>query len=169
MHLHDINDLYEYNYWAKSRLLSVVETLSTEQFSKDLGSSHGGIHGTLVNSMAAEEIWLKRWKGESPTALRSGPEFPTFDAVENHWAMIEHEMMGFCHMLKTNEDILKVVSYKDIKGNPSSHPLYQMMQHVVNHSSYHRGQVVTMLRQVGVKPNGTDLITFYRNKYSPRL
>ena len=168
MHLKDIHNLYEFNYWANHRILGIVETLTPEQFTKDMGSSHGGIHGTLFHTMGAEEIWLKRWKGESPTALRSASEFPSFDAVEEHWGMIEHEMMGFCHMLKTDEDILKVVSYKDIKGNPSSQPLYQMMQHLVNHSSYHRGQVVTMIRQVGVKPNGTDLITFYRNKYSPR-
>ena len=69
MNLQDIHDLYDYNYWAKRRILAVVETLSPEQFAKDLSSSHGGIQGTLFHIMGAEEIWFKRWKGESPSSF----------------------------------------------------------------------------------------------------
>jgi len=164
MHLLDIHNLYEYNYWAKNRILGIVESLTHEQFTKDLGSSHGGIHGTLVHIMAAEEIWLKRWKGESPSGLRKPEEFATFDTMSDHWDMVEHEMMGFCHMLKSDEDVGKIVVYKTTDGTSYSQPLFQLMQHLANHSTYHRGQVVTMLRQLGVKPIGTDLITFYRQR-----
>jgi uncharacterized damage-inducible protein DinB len=164
MTIAEIRTLYEYNYWAKARIMNVVETLSHDQFTKNLGSSHGGVHGTLVHIMGAEEIWLKRWQGTSPSSFYKAEDFPTFDAVENHWKMVEHEMMGYCHMLKTENDIQRVVTYKDLKGNQYSQLLWQAMQHLVNHSTYHRGQVVTMLRQLGVKPIGTDLITFYREK-----
>lgn len=164
MHLNDIHLLYEYNYWANHLLLGVAATLSHEQFTKNLSSSHGGIHGTLVHMMGGEEIWLKRWKGNSPSSIRKPEEFPTFSEVSSHWDTIEHEMMEFCHTLKTDEDIGKILMYKDIKGNQYSQPLWQMMQHLANHSTYHRGQVVTMLRQLSVKPIGTDLITFYREK-----
>ena len=78
--------------------------------------------------------------------------------------MIEHEMMGFCHMIKSENDIQKIITYKDLKGNEYSQPLYQLMQHLVNHSTYHRGQVAAMLRQMDVKPAGTDLIRYYREK-----
>ena len=161
MHLQDIHNLYEYNYWANHRLLDVVETLSHEQFTKDLRSSHGGIHGTLVHIMAAEEIWLKRWKGESPTGLRKPEEFPTFEAMSDHWDMVEHEMMGFCHMLKSDDYITRMTTYKTIEGKSFSQPLYQMMQHLVNHSSYHRGQVSLMLRQLGAEPVPTDFLVFF--------
>ena len=164
MHLKDIHNLYEFNYWANHKILGVIETLSPEQFTKDHGSSHGGIHGTLFHIMGAEEIWLKRWKGESPTTFSKAEDYPTLDALTQHWDVVEHEMMGFCHMLKTDDDILKVLSYNDLKGNSYAQPLYQMMQHLVNHSSYHRGQVVTMLRQLGAKPVGTDMIAFYRQQ-----
>jgi uncharacterized damage-inducible protein DinB len=164
MQVSDIHLLYEFNYWAKSRLLDVVETLTAEQFTKDLGSSHGGIQGTLVHSMGAEEIWLKRWKGEHPTSMYTANDFPTVESLVSRWNLLEHQMMEFCHLLKTDDDIKKVVAYKDMKGNEHSQPLWQMMQHLVNHSTYHRGQVVTMLRQLGVKPVGTDLIAFYRKK-----
>jgi uncharacterized damage-inducible protein DinB len=73
-------------------------------------------------------------------------------------------MMGFCHMLKSEHDTQRIVTYKDLKGNEYSQPLWQMMQHLVNHSTYHRGQVVTMLRQLGAKPIGMDLVVFYRER-----
>ena len=162
MHLQDIHDLYEFNYWANHRILQLLEQLPAEQYAREMGSSHGGTHGTLVHAMGAEEIWLQRWKGNSPGTMYTASEFPGLEAVSNRWEMVEMEMMGFCHMLKTDDDILKVISYKDMKGNAYSQPLYQMMQHLVNHSTYHRGQIITLLRQLGAKPVGTDLITFYR-------
>ena len=162
MHLQDIHILYEYNYWANHKLLEIVEELTEEQFKKDFGSSHGGLHGTLFHMMGAEEIWLKRWKGNSPTSFNKAEDYPTFDALMQHWDMVEHEMMGFCHMLKTETDILRMVTYRDLKGNEYSQPLYQLMQHLVNHSTYHRGQVVTNLRQLDVKPVATDLVAYYR-------
>ena len=164
MHIQDIHSLYDFNYWANHRILNIVETLSHEQFSKDLSSSHGGIHGTLFHQMGAEEIWLKRWKGVSPAIFSKAEDYPTFENLKQHWDMVEHEMLGFCHMLKSDDDIRKVISYKDLKGNEYSQPLFQLMQHLVNHSTYHRGQIVTMLRQLGAKPVATDFVAFLREK-----
>lgn len=164
MNLQDIRILYEFNYWAKARILGIAETLSPEQYARNLNSSHGGIQGTLVHIVGAEEIWVRRWKGESPGALRTPGEFPALDALSDHWDMIEHEVTGFCHMLKSDEEIAKPVTYKDTRGNSYTAPLYRLMQHLVNHSTYHRGQVVTMLRQLGVKPVGTDMVAFYRER-----
>ncbi len=56
------------------------------------------------------------------------------------------------------------MSYNDLRGNPQAEPLFQQMQHAINHATYHRGQVVTMMRQVGAKPAATDLIVFYRTR-----
>lgn len=158
----EIQQLYEYNYWATGRLVGVVGTLPVDQYTKDLGSSHGGIHGTLVHAMAAEEIWLKRWKGEATTTLRSIREIPTFDALRDSWRLIERDMKEFCGALRTQSDAERIVAYKDTRGNSHSERLDRLMQHLVNHSTYHRGQVVTMLRQSGVKPVSTDLVGYFR-------
>ena len=164
MNLTDIHNLYDYNYWAKRRILAVVETLSPEQFAKDLNSSHAGIQGTLFHIMGAEEIWFKRWRGESPGSFGTAKEYPSLDLLSDHWDMVEHEIMGFCHMLKTDEDLKKIIAYRNLKGEAYSQPLERLMQHLVNHSTYHRGQVVTMLRQLGVKPVATDLVAYYLEK-----
>jgi len=167
MHVTDIHTLYEFNYWAHHRIFGVVKMLSQEQFTKNFGSSHGGIQGTLSHSMGAEEIWLKRWQGINPTSFAKAEDYPTFDALAQHWETVEHEMMDFVHALKSDDDIRKTIVYKDLKGNEYSQLLWQIMQHLVNHTTYHRGQVVAMLRMLDVKPVGTDLITFYREKPQP--
>ncbi len=158
----DIQDLYRFNYWATHRILDLLGSISSEHYSKDMSSSHGGIHGTLVHMMGAEELWLKRWKGESPTSMYKASDFSSLADVGTRWKIVEENMMIFCTNIADDRDLLRVVAYKDLKGNPYSQPLYQLMQHLVNHSSYHRGQIVTMLRQLGVKPVGTDLVAFFR-------
>src|SRR5512142_520819 len=142
MTLGDLRDLFDYTYWANHRLLEVVAALPHEEFTRDLGSSHGGIQGTLVHAMGAEEIWLRRWKGISPSSFYSAAEFPTLEGIEDHWEMVEMEVLGFCHMLKTDADLLVPLAYSDLRGNRHTQPLYQTMQHLANHSTYHRGQVV---------------------------
>jgi uncharacterized damage-inducible protein DinB len=165
MTLDDVRTLFEFNYWAKARLMSVLESLGDEQFTKDLGSSHGSIHGTLVHIVGAENIWLSRWTDQAVLKLLDPKDYPTLGAVQKKWDEVEHGMRKFVSSL-TEENISAVVTYKTMEGKQFSYPLWQIMQHVVNHSSYHRGQIVTMLRQQGVKPVGTDLIAYYRSKQS---
>ncbi len=163
MTLNGIHLLFEYNYWAKARIMSVVERLTEEQFTQNLGSSHSGIHGTLVHIVGAEHIWLSRWIGKSEFKLLDPKDYPTRAIMQEKWDEVEQRMGEFVGSL-TETDLSNVVTYKTTEGKQFSNPLWQMMQHMVNHSTYHRGQVVTMLRQLGVRPIGTDLITFYREK-----
>lgn len=166
MHLNDIRTLYDFNYWAKKRIMEVVGTLSSEQYCKDMGSSHGGIRGTLVHTMGAEEIWLKRWKGETISSFAKEGDFPDLTSLTSRWAIVERDILHFCEALAGDEAIQKRFEYKDLRGNAYSSVLYEAMQHLVNHSTYHRGQVVTMLRQAGAKPVATDLIAYYREIHS---
>jgi uncharacterized damage-inducible protein DinB len=165
MTVDDIGTLFEFNYWAKARLMSVLESLSNEQFTKDLGSSHGGIHGTLLHIVGAENIWLSRWTDQTVLKLLDQKDYPTLSAVRKKWDEVERGMSDFVSSL-TEENVSAVETYKTTEGKQFSYPLWQMMQHLVNHSTYHRGQIVTMLRQLGIKPVGTDLIAYYRSKQS---
>jgi uncharacterized damage-inducible protein DinB len=165
MTLDDIRILFEFNYWANARLMGVLELLNDEQFTKDLGSSHGGIHSTLVHIVGAENIWLSRWTDQTVLRLLDRKDYPTLATVREKWDKVERGMSEFISSL-TEENISAVVTYKTTEGKQFCYPLWQIMQHVVNHSSNHRGQIVTMLRQLGIKPVGTDLITYYRSKQS---
>lgn len=161
MNLQDIHTLFSFDHWATNRILEVVATLSPEQYQQDLKSSHGGIRGTLVHIYAADWVWMERWKGNSPAGLKKEDDLSTFPALKEEWDRLRNEMNSFVASL-TEQKIQEPLSYKDIRGNAYTQPLWQQLQHLINHSTYHRGQVVTMLRQLGVKPVSTDLINYYR-------
>ena len=64
----------------------------------------------------------------------------------------------------TQEDLDRVIEYQTMKFGAYRNPLWESMQHVVNHGTYHRGQVTTLLRQLGARPMLTDLMHFYRER-----
>jgi uncharacterized damage-inducible protein DinB len=129
---------------------------------KDLGSSLGGIHSTLVHILSADNIWLARWTGKTTAPLKA-VDIPTDEVFKKQWDAYHCEMNNFVRGL--GQDALdQPLPYTDFKGNTFSHPLCQQMQHKVNHSTYHRGQVVTLLRQRGEKVVSTDFIQYIRQK-----
>jgi uncharacterized damage-inducible protein DinB len=163
MNASDLKTMTDYHYWARDRLLEAVEPLTPEQYNKDLGNSFKSIRETLVHIYAAEWAWHSRWRGVSPAALLSSDPYPDVPALRKAWTGTEANVRGFLHEL--GDDINREIEYKLLSGAAGSSPLWQMLQHVVNHASYHRGQVTTMLRQLGAQPaKSMDMIAFYRSR-----
>ncbi|MEW6737584.1 MAG: DinB family protein [Acidobacteriota bacterium] len=163
MDLQQIRLLYEYNYWANEKIINIADTLSEEQWLRKLDCSYGSLQGTLVHIMGAEWLWLSRWCGNSPTELLEAKDFPTLAVLKTRWQKIEGDMMQFIESRSKN-NLTEVVTFTNTKGKPFSQILWQMMLHVVNHGSYHRGQVTTIFRQLGVSPQSTDMIYFFIEK-----
>lgn len=164
MNLQDLRTLLDYHYWARDRLLAALEPLPPEQFNRDLGNSFKSIRETVVHTYAAEWAWHSRWHGQSPTALMTSDAFPDVAAIRNAWADHEQKMRAFLESLG-EDGVTRVIEYKLLSGQPGSSPIWQMLQHAVNHASYHRGQVTTMLRQLGAQPpKSMDMIAFYRSR-----
>ena len=162
MNLQDLRTLLDYHYWARDRLLAALEPLPPEQFNRDLGNSFKSIRETVVHTYAAEWAWHSRWHGQSPTVLMTSDAFPDVAAIRNAWTDHEKKMRAFLEGLG-EAGVTRVIEYKLLSGQPGSSPIGQMLQHVVNHASYHRGQVTTMLRQLGAQPpKPMDMIAFYR-------
>jgi uncharacterized damage-inducible protein DinB len=158
--LEEIRTLYAYNGWATHRLLDASRLLGAAAFTRDLGTSHGSVRGTLVHALFAEWVWLERWRGASPKVVFAEDEFPDVDAIEARWAEVDRVRQDFMAQL-TDDRLLARISYENRKGERWEYALGHMMQHVVNHSSYHRGQVVTLLRQLGQAPPSTDFLLFF--------
>lgn len=158
-----IEKQFAYDRWANGRILGLVAGLDPEVLRKDLGSSFGSIHGTLVHIISAEWAWLQRWNGTSPKQMFDPADFPNVGALRERWAQVEKDLQVFLGAL-TQERLEAGVSYFNLQGQPVTLPLWQLMLHMVNHSSYHRGQVTTMLRQVGAQPVASDLVGFYREE-----
>lgn len=163
-----IRELYDYDRWANRRTLDAVSRLDAAAFTEDMGSSYPSVRDTLVHIMSAEWVWLMRWQGESPTGMPASWELSTFDALRTKWEEVERELAAFVAGLD-DADLDRVVDYRNTRGTPYANSMAQMLRHVVNHSTYHRAQVTTLLRQLGAEPVNTDLITFYRETGSEDL
>jgi uncharacterized damage-inducible protein DinB len=158
-----IHLLFQYNLWADRRLMDVCASLTNEQFTRNLGSSFGSVRDTLAHLYGAEYIWNERIQGRSPSGLPQGTDFPDLAAVR---AKLEEMDLYFIDYVSglTQQDLNRVMRYKSVGGNEFSNPLWQSLHQLTNHASYHRGQVVTLLRQLGAKPVSTDLIAYYRER-----
>jgi uncharacterized damage-inducible protein DinB len=155
-----IRELYAYNHWANQRVLASVSPLSGEQFTRGMGNSFGSVRDTVAHILAAEWIWLERWLGRSPKALLPASDFPTVASIRERWATVEQERNRFLQTL-TPAKLQDSIAYTNTRGEGYSYLLWQQMAHVVNHSSYHRGQVTTLLRQLGAEPQNTDFLSYY--------
>jgi uncharacterized damage-inducible protein DinB len=162
----DIQLLYEYDRWANNTVLQAVSTLGVEEFTRDLGGSFRSVRDTLVHIVRCEEGWLTCWKEPSPSptfvmdfwkrhhALFSPNAFPDLAAVQLKWAEIEREQVEFVNRL-TNESLGRMLPVYATQIS-----LAHLMQHLANHSTYHRGQVSLMMRQLTAAPVATDFALF---------
>jgi uncharacterized damage-inducible protein DinB len=162
MNLTDLQTLLDYHYWARDRVLDAIEPLTPEQYVKDLGSSFPSVRDTAAHLHAAEWAWHSRWMGHSPTALLPADRFADVGALRSAWSELESRVREFVGR-DGDAGVDRVYEFTLLSGAAASATLGQMVQHVVNHASYHRGQLTTMLRQLGAAPGKPmDLIAFYR-------
>jgi uncharacterized damage-inducible protein DinB len=162
----DIQLLYEYDRWANNRVLEEVAALSNEQFTRDLGGSFRSVRDTLLHIIAGEWGWLAYWKEPSASsivladlrkrrdALFNPEAYPNVAVVQSKWAEVEKEQAEFVNRV-TDEALKKALPFRATQVR-----LAHLMQHLANHSTYHRGQVAVMMRQLGAVPPATDFHLF---------
>ncbi len=151
----------DYSGWASARLMEAARPLNAEELSRDMHTSHESLLSTLAHIFGADRIWLDRIHGLLRTAGFDPGETVTLEWLAREWPALHTRWADWAAGL-TDADVRGVFPYRDLKGNPYESPIWQVVLHVVNHASVHRGQVVTMLRQLGHVPPSTDLIAYYR-------
>jgi uncharacterized damage-inducible protein DinB len=155
-----LSELLDYHYWAQERVFDAIEPLSPEQFTRDLGNSFPSVRDTLVHIHFAECIWYARWQNES-LPMPSAEAFPDLGSVRQASKKHEGRMRALLERLG-QDGINQSMDYTSrLDGKDHRSLFWEMFQHVINHGTYHRGQVTMMLRHLGAKPIGTDLIQFY--------
>jgi len=161
--IEEIRELYSFNAWANQRVFDTCAALSQEQFTQHVLSSYPSVRETLVHIIAGEWIWLELWLGRSHAAAeRQSYAGKLTDMARVHagWAEVEKERQQFLSTL-TPANLEHVVEYRNLQGNRFAYSLRRMLQHVVNHSTYHRGQVTTLLRQLGAATCATDYLRYF--------
>ena len=154
----EIIELYRYNDWANHRLLRVASTLAAELLTQDLGGSYKSIRDVVAHIISAEWAWLERWNGRSPESI---PDWVSgsLSVLLEHLSDVEAQRNVFLQEL-SDAALSSEVAFRFLSGAADHHPLRDLMIHVVDHSSYHRGQLAAKLRQAGAVPPPTGFIAF---------
>lgn len=160
----------EYNQWMNKSIYSAASQLSASDLAEDRGAFFGSIIGTLNHLLVGDTIWLKRF-AEHPAKLKSLEHFhevespnaldsilhENFEELRQSRLKMDHLIREFSSEL-TDAVLLSSLSYKNTKGEPFTKNLGALVQHFFNHQTHHRGQITTLLNQVGIDVGVTDLL-----------
>jgi uncharacterized damage-inducible protein DinB len=159
--MNELRTLFRFNRWATLRFLDAMADLPAEELGRNLGSSFPSLAATLVHMLGAEWVWLQRWHGESPATFPDATTLDSVAKVRARWDALWEEQCAFLDGLDAAA-MGSMVAYRTFDGSSHEQSLGDLLRHVVNHATYHRGQLATMLRQLGRTPPATDLVRYYR-------
>ncbi len=151
-----------YTAWASRKLIDAVLSLDPAEQSRDFGCSHNSISGTLAHIYLADRVWLSRLSGESRRSMSDPVDDLTVGGLARDWPPLLERLIASVESLD-DAGVTNMVDYVTLDGTAMRTPVWQILLHVVNHGTLHRGQVVGMIRQLGHKPPVTDLIYYYRS------
>jgi len=172
MNLTDIRHLFNYTEWANGLAMDAADKLSDDNLRREVGISHKSIFGTLLHMAGAEWIWLERWNGRSPAkdvawSMWTTDSCADLPMLKERWRNLVDIRAQFVANLD-EERLAAELPFKLLSGDASSMRLVNQMHHVANHATLHRGQVVGMIRQLGIDPPSTDLLFYLRRDISPK-
>ena len=167
----DVRHLFTYTQWANELVLSAAEKVPPEELLRDVHISHKSILGTLLHVAGADWLWLERWHGNSPVGPDVWAGWTHDDArslqqVREKWQPVLRRRDAYLDRI-SEADLSGELGYRRFTGEAFSLPLVRQMQHVVNHATLHRGQIVGMIRQLGIAPPSTDLLFYLMETRMP--
>ena len=149
----------DYSAWATQRMVAAAATLSPEELTRDFQTADKSVLGTLAHIFAADRIWLSRVLAV-PRATFIDPEERDLALLQTEWPALLQRWSVWIHGLK-DADVENTISFQDLRGRPQANEVWQIVLHVVNHATHHRGQVSGFLRAMVHKPPPLDLMGFY--------
>jgi len=159
MNCADILDLYDYTEWANERIAAALLTLPTETFNRFWGGSHPSLRDAFSHIVASEWAWLERWNGMNPKEPPKWMDGTEAVPLVEEMRRVNSRRAAYLRGL-TDGDLNATLTFTFMSGKPGAHRLSDLLVHVANHSTYHRGQVASMLRQAGVVPASTDFVNY---------
>lgn len=158
-----LQELFDYSYWANTRLFNVLAWVAPEQFTQTLGGSYGSIRNTLVHLLSAEAGWLERCGGPKRGPRLNPADFPTLNSVIRTWDKVEVNMRRLLADLR-DEDLGRKVEFSFEPTRHYSMSVGEMLHHAALHGVHHRGQVALLIRVLGYVPGNVDILNYYADK-----
>ncbi len=151
-----------YNRWMNERLYALCGALPDAERKRDRGAFFRSIHGTLNHLLLTDRSWLGRFTGkEFPIRSLDQQLYEDFEELRRERGATDTAIEEFCEGL-SEQRLDATIAYGTLAGKRYSHPLEPALVHLFNHQTHHRGQVTTLLSQLGIDPGATDLIAYYR-------
>jgi uncharacterized damage-inducible protein DinB len=155
-----VREMLLYMLWADRLMLKAVREVSPEDLARDAGVSFGSLLGTMVHMLGSQRLWLSRFSGHPIERRPELADFPDLPSWIQGWEETASAIEAFLAAL-TPEQLAAEITWVDTEGPVYTRPLWQPVVHMVNHNTYHRGQVVSLLRQLGYEPPKTDMIRYF--------
>jgi len=156
----DIVDLFTFGRWANDKICGAASQLDEAELAREVGGSFGSVRGTLLHLFGAEWVWLERFQGRSPRAMpEDGAPITTVAEVRTRWDPVQEQLRVYVQS-QTPESLAETIRYTSFAGEAFTRPLSDALVHLVNHGTYHRGQIVTLLRQLGKTAPSTDYLRY---------
>ena len=156
-------DLFAANRWAHRKLFELARPLRDAALDREESIGLGTLRKTLFHVWGAEQLWLRRWNGESPSSLPAEEKI-SIDELADRFEQVHSERDAFLRAEAAN-DYARVIDYRTLAGEPFSNSLVGLALHVANHAVHHRAQALHFLKLAGaVVPGGLDYL-FYRLAY----
>ena len=157
-----LETLYDYNFWANHRYFSVAEGLTDEQLHHGQGHSWGDVYAMFVHMVSSEWIWLQRWHGNSPKGHLDQAEFRNLASIKERWDGQEAGLRAFI-VAQTKESLQSVIAYSNLSAETFHVPLWQMLMHLANHETHHRGELAAMFALMNVPHPEDEVIQYFLN------
>ncbi len=150
--------LAHYNRWMNEKLYDAAARLTDEQRKRDMGAFFKSIHGTLNHLLLGDQAWLQRLHGHQVTMTSPGQElFSDFEALRTARRAMDEELLDWAQQLDASSDGRMLSFYSVTYQRERSLPLWLVVTHLFNHQTHHRGQITTLLAQLGVDIGVTDM------------
>jgi uncharacterized damage-inducible protein DinB len=157
-----LKTVYEYNIWANHRYFAVAEGLTAEQLHHGQGHSWGDVQAMFLHMVSSEWIWLQRWHGTSPKGHLNKDDFPSLSSIKARWDDQEARLRTFIDD-QSEESLESVIIYNNLSGEIFRVPLWQMLMHLANHETHHRGELAAMFALMNVPHPEDEVIQYFLN------
>lgn len=155
--LSTLRSLLAYTMWADRQVLESLAEVPPEDLNRDTGSSFGSLLATMAHILGSEQVWLSRFVGAPLERLPSANEYADLPSLAAGFVDFWPQLEVFLASL-SEAQLAAPFDWVNFKGESHRAPFQQVVVHFANHATYHRGQVASMMRQLGHHPPGTDLV-----------
>lgn len=148
----------KYNQWMNEKIYAVCASIPDADRKKDMGAFFKSIHGTLNHLLFADKAWMGRFTSQSIAVLKMGEElYADFEELRTARESLDTEIIAWTRSLESAWLDTAFEFTSKVDGETRIRPTWVLVTHMFNHQTHHRGQVTTLMMQLGYDPGVTDI------------